>query len=468
MTSASSRRAFGASAIAAGSLAALALPGHAPGVNVAVVWIATVIAGSLGVHRAVDASDRVFLALGALPPLLAIVRDAPWVLVVELVAAVSTVAVGAARARAWVSIGKAPLRIAPKLPRGLAVVLGSSFEDFAVQPATLRPALRTSMLSAALVLVFGALFVSADPAFAALTQEWLVPDVDVGLLPARVLVFGTVVAFAGSLTLLPPVLQEAHGSPWMMYRERRVPFKFEPAEWKTGLFLLNVLFASFVAVQITVLFGGHSHVLETTGLTYAEYAREGFFQLIAVAALTLGVVAAAVRSNHETDRRWLRILLGALCAMTLVILASALTRMNLYQEAYGFTRLRLLVDLAIYWLSAVFVVVMAAGVVWEGRWLPRAVVLVTVVAAVGFGVSNPDARIAHRNVERFQESGDIDLAYLASLSADAVPALAELDHPEAGCMIEAILKRSQHGQSTWSFNLSRHHARDVVRPPCTP
>ena len=81
-----------------------------------------------------------------------------------------------------------------------------------------------------------------------------------------------------------------------------------------------------------------AHVLDTAGLTYAEYARSGFAQLLAVAALTFAVIAAA--------RRWAAAaaaaaLLAALCVLTLVVLASALKRLGLYEETYGFTRLRL-------------------------------------------------------------------------------------------------------------------------------
>ena len=47
------------------------------------------------------------------------------------------------------------------------------------------------------------------------------------------------------------------------------------------------LFAAFVALQIAALYGGHDHVLRTAGLTYAEYAHEGFAQLMVAAALTL-------------------------------------------------------------------------------------------------------------------------------------------------------------------------------------
>ena len=91
-----------------------------------------------------------------------------------------------------------------------------------------------------------------------------------------------------------------------------------------ALGLLNVLFAAFLAVQVQVLFGGDDHVLDTAGLTYAQYAREGFYQLLAVAFLVLAVVAVAGRRRGErTGRRPtpVELLLGLLCLLTLVVLA---------------------------------------------------------------------------------------------------------------------------------------------------
>ena len=82
----------------------------------------------------------------------------------------------------------------------------------------------------------------------------------------------------------------------------------------------------FVAFQLTTLYGGNDYVLKTSGVTYAEYARSGFAQLIAAAALTLAVIAAAARYSPDSKLR--RALLGALTVLTLVILASAYTRLR--------------------------------------------------------------------------------------------------------------------------------------------
>ena len=251
-----------------------------------------------------------------------------------------------------------------------------------------------------------------------------------------------------------------------MWRGDRIQVQLNAAEWKPALLLIDLLFAAFVLVQIAVLFGGRDHVLNTAQLTFAEYARQGFFQLIVVALLTLALVAAAVWFSRMevSDRGWMKILLGLLCLFTLVILASALTRMNLYQETYGFTRLRLLVDVTIVWLGAVFVMLLAAGIKWEGAWLPRAVVLLSAVTLIGFNLYNPDARIGERNIDRYFRTGKIDVGYVAGLSPDAVPQLIRLPEPLRSCALAGMESRLAN-DSFWSWNLARRDARRLLVSP---
>ena len=117
--------------------------------------------------------------------------------------------------------------------------------------------------------------------------------------------------------------------------------------------------------------------------------------------------------------------------LTLVVLASALKRLGLYEEAFGFTRLRLLAHadpLARRGCSCSS---------WPRRGPQRALAAARAVVAVGAsrrspsGSRNPDARIAEHNIERYERTGKIDLDYLAHLSADAAPALARLPAPLA-------------------------------------
>src|ERR687893_606155 len=97
------------------------------------------------------------------------------------------------------------------------------------------------------------------------------------------------------------------------------------------------------------------------------------------ASLTLAVIALARR-----DSLALRVLLGLLCALTLVVLASALKRLGLYEEAYGFTRLRLLAHGGILWLGGLFMLVLAAGASRRAAWLPRATVALSALTLLGF------------------------------------------------------------------------------------
>jgi hypothetical protein len=234
---------------------------------------------------------------------------------------------------------------------------------------------------------------------------------------------------------------------------------------------LNLLFASFVIVQITVLFGGNRRVLQTAGLTYAEYARSGFFELVTVSVFVLGLVAGAaglLRPANRADRWWLATLLGLLCGFTLVILASALHRLGLYTDAYGLTRLRASVGAAIWWLAAVFVLVLVAGAVRLARrdasWLPRGLVLLTGAGLLAFALWNPDLRVAETQLS-IRGVARLDHSYLADLGAEAVPALDRLPEPARSCVLRGVYAANRlAGTDPWNgWNLAREQARDLLR-----
>src|SRR5204862_2175991 len=104
------------------------------------------------------------------------------------------------------------------------------------------------------------------------------------------------------------------------------------------------------------------------GLTYAEYARSGFFQLAVAAALTVVVIIAAWdagRRDHASHERSFRALVTAMVALTAVVLASAVTRLALYEGTFGFTVRRFFGYVAIISIGAVLVVLLAA--IWTAR-----------------------------------------------------------------------------------------------------
>ncbi|MDN5930594.1 MAG: DUF4173 domain-containing protein, partial [Pseudonocardia sp.] len=238
------------------------------------------------------------------------------------------------------------------------------------------------------------------------------------------------------------------------------PSRLRPAEWALPVGLLVGLFALFVGVQFATLFGSDAHVLATTGLTYAEYARSGFWQLLAVTVLALGVIVLGAR--WAPPRAGRRGLLSALAGLTLVIVASALSRMWLYQEAYGFTVLRLLVLVCELWLGLGFVLVLGTVLTRRPRRPLRAMVVTGAAALLVLAVFDPERFVAEQNVARYAETGRIDVEYLTELSADAVPVLAGLPEPLRSCALGPIGARTTPTGDWRSANLGRAQARDVL------
>ena len=313
------------------------------------------------------------------------------------------------------------------------------------------PMARPVLVTAGLLLVFVPLLAGADAAFADLLGS-ITPDESSG---QPIVLFATVglgTIGAAYLRVSPPAPDRTSDLPRTVARR----------DWVLPVGALVLLFAAFVAVQVSTLFAGDRHVLVTPDLTYADYARSGFWQLLAVTVLTLGVIAVVARLarlDSRTDRRWLRGLLGALSVLTLVIVASALARMWLYQQAYGFTVLRVLVAACELWLGVVYLLVLAAGVRLEAEWLARAVVGTGFAALIGLAALNPDRFIAERNVERYHATQKIDTWYLARLSDDAVPALAGLPDGLRSCVLQY---RHVEGDDWRSWNLGRQRARDAL------
>ncbi|MFD7656112.1 DUF4153 domain-containing protein [Actinosynnema sp. NPDC059797] len=425
---------------AAGAGAAVLLPLDRPGLG----WLLTallVFALLREVRPGWAVLSAALFATGAL-------TASPWLFTLCAIAgcAAGSLAVAGGRT-AWglfvgaVAVPAATLRAVPWLARGLKA-RGA--------PALLRPALVT----AGLLLVFTPLLASADQVFADLLSSALPDTSGQPVLLFFAVGLGTVGACC--LIAMPLSADDDPNGPGEPARPvaRR--------DWALPVGALVLLFAAFVAVQVSTLFGGDDHVLTTAGLTYAQHARSGFWQLLLVTALTLGVIGVAARRaarDEPGDRRLLRALLGALGVLTLVIVASALTRMWVYQQAYGFTVLRVLVSACELWLGVVYLLVLAAGVKLDGRWLPRAVVGTGLAALLAIAALNPDRFTAERNVERWHATGDVDVTYLSRLSDDAVPALVALPEELRAC---ALRGRRVERDDWRAWNLGRRQAREAL------
>ena len=329
----------------------------------------------------------------------------------------------------------------------------------------LRAAIGGALLALVPLVVFGALFISADEVFAAIIGDFVMIDLQ---------------AFASHLLVIAVLSWLACGyligvsSGTRLEAIRRLQParpKLGIAEVATALGLVDLLFLGFVVVQFRYLFGGGSWVEVTPGLTYAAYARAGFFQLVAAVALAIPWLLATHALLGDRSLKARSVFggfAGVHLLLLLVIVASAMQRMLVYQAAYGLTEERVVVTAALVWLT---VVVAWFGVtVLSGRCDRFAFGgIVTAFTLVGaLQLINPAGRVARHNLDRMAELGGVDVEYLGSLGSDAAPflvtRLSELSD-EAQCLVASRLLRQWGPErpADWrSFNWSESRARDAV------
>jgi hypothetical protein len=223
----------------------------------------------------------------------------------------------------------------------------------------------------------------------------------------------------------------------------RRPWRLGWVEATTVVCAVDLLFLSFVAIQAAYFFGGLD-TLARTGMTYADYARRGFFELVVVACLTLGLLwllALATRRDARSHQLAFNGASAILVALVLGLLGSAFFRMWLYEEAYGFTHLRIYTHSFMIWLAVLLVLFLAALLRERPRWFSFGGLVSALLMLAALNIANPEAFIVNANVERFVRSGSLaidasfdiepsyrasralDAAYLAQLSTDATPAL---------------------------------------------
>jgi len=431
-------------ALSVGVAAALLVPGGPPGVGVVVVGAVTaagLVLLSAGAPRR-SRWQRVHAVSALLLVGAAAVRDAPWLVGLDLLAAALLASLALTSGTTWRAVLTAAPRLGTSTPRAAAELARGLRAGTAVG-GPVWPAARGLVLTAVLLVVFVPLLRSADEGFDALLAR--VPGLAELDLPARLAVAAlAAVAMTAAVRAVHAAPLERAVAP-ARRRLRRT------SEWLLPLGALDALLAAFLVVQ------GGPGAVGTGGATLADQLHAGFYQLLAVTALVLGVVAASVRWTPMTPG--VRAALGVLCLLTLAVAASAVSRLLAYTGAYGLTRLRIGVGVVTLSLAAVLVVVLVAGCRrGPQRWVPHTVVLVATVAALGLTAADPDAAIARSALAR----GDgADVAYLSTLSADAVPVLVHLRHRERDVVLAEVCARVP--QAGWtSANLSRSRAARLL------
>lgn len=241
-----------------------------------------------------------------------------------------------------------------------------------------------------------------------------------------------------------------------------------------------VLFAVFVAIQFQYFFGGQTNI-NVEGYTYAEYARRGFGELVAVAFFALLLLlgfSAVTRRETETQRRFFSGLGVALVALLLVMLVSAYQRLGLYEAVYGFSRQRTYTHVFLVWLGILLIATIVLEILRRERMFAFAALIASFGFAMSLPILNVDAFIVEQNVRRElmgvalqdEDRVDLDAQYFNDLSDDALPSMVDVFkdrslpdevHEKIGASLACNLyKRGQDDRKlSWkSFHFARFNA----------
>jgi hypothetical protein len=530
------RRALGV-ALAAGIGADILFDRTALGINVP---IATVAALALVTWfgpgwRTVDRSDLWLPGLALVASLGPMFRTDPsvvaldaWLVAAAIAAwsfAVSGVAVtrGTARAAAWlgvtagVAVATALLWLAAKSGADGAYSTGSR------QLGRFAPAARGAIIAVPVVLGFAVLLGSADAVFGrALDDALRLPNLDeligrgvftllaAALIAAPIAIAAGAASRAGSGLFVAGVAKEPPPAPPPAPLPEGFVATESPPEPVTAnapvaasapatapapahragateafvvLLAVDALFGLFAIVQVVYLFGGRD-TLTTIGMSYSDYARQGYFQL----AFVVGLAGLLLLGAHEVMGRTRRFLWAglALLLLTGVILASAALRLRLYQDAYGWTELRFFVAASIAWLAAGVGITIGLILANRMRWVAHGLAISAVAITLAVSIVGPQAFVMQQNIARaldpalVPEGGHsgLDIEYGLTLGDDAVPALVDVlprlpDVERKQARFELELRRAtmaddQGGMSPFAWNLAREQARaalDRLPPP---
>ncbi len=372
------------------------------------------------------------------------------------------------------------LNLAGRMPMGIIreffqfLVRLLSKRNVATPKSSLVPIVRGLIISLPILVLLMILLSSADLVFKEFIDSLFSPNISPETI-FRLFLIGFVASlFIGAFALIFMPSAEPETDP----AQDKNRFDLGATESSVVLGSVCSLFLVFVIIQFAYLFGGAGQVA-STGHTYAEYARKGFFELIAVAAISLLLILAvknATKFRTSLQTRVFKWLSGILVVEVMVIMISAHMRLNLYEETYGFTMLRLLSHLFILWLASAFVMLPLHIISGKNQKNLALQLFVSVLCFFALtNIINPDNFIVRQNIARYKETGKLDVHYLSNLSEDAVPAVAGLlDSSDqdlrksAAYVLYQLRQFAVNERDNWqSANLARHHADQIFSDKAT-
>ncbi len=349
-------------------------------------------------------------------------RASPWLLWPDLAMAFALIglaaSVGTRGSLLDIGIAEAAARSAHALTH-----IGTG-APFAIQPVVqarnrmgmIAPIARGALIAAPIATLVAVLLAAADPVFASFFNL----NLDFNQLALDVaFITGGALLVAGLLRLAAAEpLSRVDGPAW----------RLGSIEGLVVLAALDAIFAAFAVAQAIAAVGAAGDALRAADVTYADYARSGFFQLLWVAgitAVTLILFNRITSLTQQATKKAFQVLSLVAIALTLLIVFVAFQRLRIYEEAYGFTMLRLYSHIFAVWIALIFLLLAAdfTGLFQRRRWLVGAISASAMAVLLTLNVINPEAIVVSLNIDRAQATHKIDAQYLATLSNDATPTL---------------------------------------------
>lgn len=327
------------------------------------------------------------------------------------------------------------------------------------------------VMAVPILIVFGVLFSQADLAFSKFINSFITITIS-----ERTAQYGALLlfAFVAALSFLSYICFPSQAPQGAAAQKPDAAVQSgRDIEIAVFLGLIAALFLLFIGFQITYLFGGETNIVNA-GFTYAEYARRGFWELLAVAMLSLVVLLGSEKYAGAESKRNKRFLVPALIliAEVIVVIASAFTRLSLYIDAYSMTMLRFYGAAFIMLLFVLFILLAVKFITMKREEFFTFGTLLSVITFLfALNVVSPDAFIIKYNIKQYDRTGKMDVSYARELSADAVPWEVQLygriegeDKEVLGELLQKHKERLEESADDWqSANFSRARALTLLQ-----
>lgn len=202
-----------------------------------------------------------------------------------------------------------------------------------------------------------------------------------------------------------------------------------------ALTMISIVYILFGTVQFSYFFELPVTMAKTLGLTSSAYAVRGFGELLFVSCLNFVIIAAVIRFTKQNAGKmqgYLKVLYCILVAFNFVIMASSHMRLQYYEISFGMTLARF-VSHSFMILLVIFNAIMLARIFFSKVKLIKLFAAAALLYLCAIVAVNPEAYVARSNIQRYESGKKIDVAYLFTLSGDAVSETCDFikAHPEA-------------------------------------